>query len=59
MRIDEVDIIFGKLPQTQQNLPNGSKINNKLLIAVGITAIVGAAIFIICKNSRRKKELEK
>jgi hypothetical protein len=59
MRIDEVDIIFGKLPQTQQNLPNGSKINNKLLIAVGITAIVGAVIFIICKNSKRKKDLEK
>jgi len=59
MRIDEVDIIFGKLPQTQQNLPNGSKINNKLLIVVGITAIVGAAIFIICKNSKRKKDLEK
>ena len=47
MRIDEVDKNFGKLPQTPQNLPNGNKINNKLLIAVGITAVVGAAIFIM------------
>ena len=51
MRIDEVDKNFCELPQTPQNLPNGNKINNKLLIAVGITAIVGAVIFIICKNS--------
>jgi hypothetical protein len=59
MRIDEVDKNFCKLPQTPQNLPNGNKINNKLLIAVGITAVVSAAIFIIYKNSKRKKELEK
>ena len=59
MRIDDVDKNFCKLPQTTQNLPNENKINNKLLIAVGITAVVGAAIFIICKNSKRKKDLEK
>ena len=59
MRIDEVDKNFGKLPQTPQNFPNGNKINNKLLIEVGITAVVGAAIFIIYKNSKRKKDLEK
>ena len=38
MRIDEVDKIFGKLLQTPQNLPNGNKINNKLLITERATS---------------------
>ena len=59
MRIDEVDKIFGKLPQTPQNLPNGNKINNKLLIAVGITVVLGGVIYFIYKNRKRKKDLEK
>jgi hypothetical protein len=59
MRIDEVDKNFGKLPQTQQNLPNGSKIDNKLLIGVAIIAVLGGTIFFMHKNSKRKKDLEK
>ena len=59
MRIDEVDKNFGKLPQTPQNLPNGNKINNKLLIAVAITVVLGGVIYFIYKNRKRKKDLEK
>ena len=58
MRIDEVDKIFGKLPQTPQNLPNGNK-SNKLLIGVGLILIAGAAIYILYKNCKHKKDLEK
>ena len=36
MRIDEVHKIFGKFPQMPQNLPNGNKINNKLLPQQGL-----------------------
>ena len=59
MRIYEVDKIFGKLPQTPQNLPNGNKIDNKLLIGVAIIAVLGGTIFFMHKNSKRKMELEK
>ena len=59
MRIDEADKIFGKLPQTPQNLPNRNKINNKLLIGVAIIAVLGGTIFFMHKNSKRKKNLEK
>jgi len=59
MRIDEVDKIFGKLPQTPQNLPNGNKINNKLLIRVALIAVLGGAILFIYKDWKRKKDLEK
>ncbi len=59
MRIDEVDKNFGKLPQTPQNLPNGNKIDNKLLIGVAIIAVLGGTIFFMHKNSKRKKNLEK
>ena len=58
MRIDEVDKIFGKLPQTPHNLPNGNKIN-KLLIGVAITVVLGGVIYFIYKNRKRKKDLEK
>ena len=58
MRIDEVDKIFGKLLQTPQNLPNGNK-SNKLLIGVGLILIAGAAIYILYKNFKHKKDLEK
>jgi|GEM_PF-2458445 hypothetical protein len=59
MRIDEVDKIFGKLAQTPQNLPNGNKINNKLLIRVALIAVLGGAILFIYKDWKRKKDLEK
>ena len=59
MRIDEVDKIFGKLPQTPQNLPNGNKINNKLLIGVGLILLAGISIIFICKYWKHKKDLEK
>ena len=59
MRIDKVDKIFGKLPQTPQNLPNGNKINNKLIIGVAIIAVLGGPIFFMHKNSKLKKNLEK
>ena len=58
MRIDEVDKIFGKLPQTPQNLPNGNKIN-KLLIGVGLILLAGISIIFICKYLKHKKDLEK
>jgi LPXTG-motif cell wall-anchored protein len=50
MRIDEVDKIFGKLLQTPKNLPNGNKINNKLLIGAGILLLAGIGFFFIHKN---------
>jgi len=59
MRIDEVDKIFGKLLQTPQNLPNGNKINNKLLIGAGILLLAGIGFFFIHKNWKHKKDLEK
>lgn len=59
MRIDEVHKIFGKLPQTPQNLPNGNKNNNKVIIAAGLFIVAGIALFIIYKNLKRKKDLEK
>jgi len=59
MRIDEVDKIFGKLLQTPQNLPNGNKINNKLLIGVGLILLAGISIIFICKYLKHKKDLEK
>jgi len=59
MRIDEVDKIFGKLAQTPQNLPNGNKINNNLLIRVALIAVLGGAILFIYKDWKRKKDLEK
>ena len=58
MRIDEVHKIFGKFPQMPQNLPNGNK-SNKLLIGVGLILIAGAAIYILYKNCKHKKDLEK
>ena len=59
MRIDEVDKNFGKLPQTPQNLPNGNKINNKLLMGVGLIILAGISIIFICKYLKHKKDLEK
>ena len=58
MRIDEVDKNFGKLPQTPQNLPNGNKINNKLLMG-GLILLAGISIIFICKYLKHKKDLEK
>ena len=59
MRIDEVHKIFGKFPQMPQNLPNGNKINNKLLIGVGLILLAGISIIFICKYLKHKKDLEK
>ena len=58
MRIDEVDKIFGKLLQTPQNLPNGNKINNKLLMG-GLILLAGISIIFICEYLKHKKDLEK
>ena len=58
MRIDEVHKIFGKFPQMPQNLPNGNKINKKLLMG-GLILLAGISIIFICKYWKHKKDLEK